>query len=192
MRKIGLLLMAMAMALLLASGIAYAKSIVGNSKDNRLIGTNQNDTIAGGGGNDFINGKAANDRLYGDSGSDIVSGGVGNDDVFGGKGADKANGNGGNDYINVADNRLGDVVDCGPGEDTVVFDADFQGKGVSLETADFGGNTDDVFDGDCENFFFVPLNPESGTDSEENMDMSRVSQEQVGQAVENGTLIEVE
>jgi Ca2+-binding RTX toxin-like protein len=188
MRKVALLLSVVAAALLIASGVAFAKNIQGDGKDNRLVGTSKNDTIAGSGGDDNIFGKGGRDRLYGDSGADNVSGGTDPDDVFGGKGADDLFGNGGDDYMNSADNRGGDFVDCGPGFDSAVIDAvDFGPPPVFLEVVE--GNDTTV---NCEDVTTVLTNPGSGTDSGANAPLSTMTEEEVEQAIEDGTLIEVE
>lgn len=192
MKKMGLTLMMLATALLLASGIAYAKSFVGTNKDDTIKGTSQNDTISGGGKNDTINGKGGKDRVYGDSGADTVSGGAGNDDVFGGKGADTLNGNGGDDYINAADNRGGDVIDCGTGIDSLVYDAvDFENPDLrDVGTAGLPVQDADTFTNCEDNTTAVLINPDTGTDAED-IDIQSMSLPEVEEAIEDGTLIEV-
>lgn len=182
MRKLALLLGIMATAMMLASGIAVAKNFQGDGKDNRLVGTSNNDTIAGSGGDDNVSGKGGMDRVYGNSGADKVSGGAGPDDVFGGKGADKLFGNGGNDYINSADNRGGDAIDCGPGEDRAVIDATFIPLRLAVATgADTAVN--------CEDVTIVRINPDTGTDSG---DVESLKRHEVDEAIEAGILEEVE
>lgn len=183
MRKVALLLAVMASAMMLASGIAIAENFQGDGKDNRLVGTSNNDTIAGSGGDDNVSGKGGQDRVYGDSGADNVSGGANPDDVFGGKGADDLFGNGGDDYMNSADNRGGDVVDCGPGTDSAVIDAvDFGEAFVAVV-----GNNDTTVN--CEDVTTVITNPGSGTGSE---DLSKLQRNEVDDAVEAGLLEEAE
>jgi secreted trypsin-like serine protease len=114
-----------------------------------LFGTSQDDFICGLGGSDLIRGFAGNDtlfgdrcgasgarasasgdggdRLFGDSGNDRLfgsgradrlSGGSGNDRLVGGRGRDVLSGAGGRDLINSRDGAR-DIVNCGPGRDTV-------------------------------------------------------------------------
>lgn len=84
----------------------------GNARANRLNGGAGNDLIRGGGGGDRISGGGGVDALYGDAGNDTLIGGAGADRIFGGAG---------NDTIAAFD-RTRDVIDCGPGRDTVVAD----------------------------------------------------------------------
>lgn len=58
------------------------------------------------------------------TGADTLNGGKGNDDLFGGNGPDDMFANGGDDYINAADKRPNETVDCGPGEDEAVVDGE--------------------------------------------------------------------
>jgi Ca2+-binding RTX toxin-like protein len=107
MRRVGLVLAAMALALLLASGVALAVNKVGTDGRNFLKGTNGDDNLLGKGGNDLIFGLVGDDNLLGGSGKDLVFGGTlerslggsknvaggdGNDGVLGGKGSDKVMG----------------------------------------------------------------------------------------------------
>lgn len=143
-----LLLTAMAVALVVAGGVAAAVSKTGTSGDDILRGTDGRDTLAGGGGDDRIYGKDARDRLYGDSGNDLVVGGSGPDQLFGGQGSDRVYGGPGNDFINVADERGEAVIDCGGGTQDEVI-GDFEDKDdinfencefVSLTTFEFGAD----------------------------------------------------
>jgi len=77
-----------------------------------LKGTPGSDVLTGTPKADRLNGGAGNDRLYGMAGPDVLIGGKGRDTVVGGAG---------NDRLEVRD-RERDVVDCGPGRDTVVAD----------------------------------------------------------------------
>ena len=82
----------------LFAGVALAKTVVGNDRDNRLVGTNSADTIKGKGGEDDIYGLRGQDRLYS---------GTGEDDIEAGRG---------NDFIRAID-RKEDDVECGRGND---------------------------------------------------------------------------
>jgi hypothetical protein len=87
MRKMLLLLTTIALALLLAGGVALAATkqcqvgVVCN-------GTSSNDTITGTNSNDTINGLAGNDLIKARDGIDKINGGTQNDDMNGGAGND--------------------------------------------------------------------------------------------------------
>jgi Ca2+-binding RTX toxin-like protein len=70
MRRLVFLLTAMALALVLASGVALAVN---------KIGTNGPDTLKGTNGADNLLGKGGNDALFGLGGSDNMLGGEGKD-----------------------------------------------------------------------------------------------------------------
>lgn len=127
MRRTMLLLSAVAVALLIASGVALAvtKQCVpgrvcnGTAGGDQITGTNQADTINGGGGSD---------RIYALGGPDRVNGGPGqDDDLYGGLGDDTLNdysdgygdfyGEQGNDTLNGGPS--GDNMYGGPGNDRV-------------------------------------------------------------------------
>ena len=129
-----MLVFLVAIALLLAGGAVLAKDFsCATPIDNPCVGTKKADTIIGTAGDDVINGRGGNDTIAGDpfisSGDDLIRGGAGNDDIsdpfigndvdtiFGGKGDDTINVREGADF---SDNP--DVVDCGPGTDTVFVD----------------------------------------------------------------------
>ena len=128
-----LALLAVAVALLLVGGVVLAaKEItctgglcVGTKKAERLIGTEGDDEIVGRGGGDALIG----DPVAG-TGDDLLRGGSGHDtisDPFAGADVDTIFGGKGDDVINVQEgaafNDDPDVVDCGPGTDTVFVDA---------------------------------------------------------------------
>jgi Ca2+-binding RTX toxin-like protein len=136
MRRVALVLAAMALALLLASGIALAVNKVGTNGPDRLRGTNGDDNLLGKGGQDDLFGLGGRDNLVGGPGKDAVLGGnerrplggdknlVGgpaNDIVFAGKGSDNALGGEGNDLL--VDDGLRefseDKVSGGPGNDVI-------------------------------------------------------------------------
>jgi RTX calcium-binding nonapeptide repeat (4 copies) len=122
MKRILVLLVTMAAAVVVASGVALAAAIAGTNGDDTLIGTNNRDTISGAAGDDFIAGRDARDSLYGDQGADEVHGNAGNDQVFTGQGADEAYaGRGDNDFVNTLDEELESVIDCGPGQNDEAY-----------------------------------------------------------------------
>jgi RTX calcium-binding nonapeptide repeat (4 copies) len=99
-RRAMLLIVAMVAALVVGSGVALAKAINGNDRDNVLFGTQRADTIRGFGGEDVI---------FGQDGGDTLIGGRGQDEVFGGND---------NDEIKAVDGSE-DLVFCGLGRDRV-------------------------------------------------------------------------
>src|SRR4028119_558605 len=75
MRRLVLLLAAMAVALVVASGVALAVNKIGTDGPDRLMGTNGDDNHLGRGGNDRLFSLAADDTLLGGPGKDLVFGG---------------------------------------------------------------------------------------------------------------------
>ena len=99
MRRVTLMLAAMAMMVSLFAAAAYAASIVGTDEAETLSESSVNDTIAGRGGDDTINAF----EFMGDT--------------------DKVNGNRGADHIFVDDTDDFDTVQGGRGFDVCVGDA---------------------------------------------------------------------
>jgi Ca2+-binding RTX toxin-like protein len=89
MRRTALVVVTMASALLLASGVALAATIncvvgvtcLGTEGDDTIIGTDQSDP--------FMFGHDGNDLLRGRDGADRLEGGMGNDTLNGGRGRDE-------------------------------------------------------------------------------------------------------
>ena len=75
MRRVVLVLAAMALALLLASGVALAVTKVGTPRDDTISGTNGPDQIDGRAGDDDIFSRGGRDTLYGGKGDDRLVGG---------------------------------------------------------------------------------------------------------------------
>ena len=121
--------------------------INGDSGNNSLPGTGNNDTINGKGGDDFINGlggsdlvngEAGNDSLFGFQSYDVVNGGSGNDSVEGGFGFDVLTGGAGADrfvFRNGPDGSIDNITDFVVADDTLVFE-DF--RNTSQGTLDVG------------------------------------------------------
>ncbi|NYI46540.1 hypothetical protein BJ993_003620 [Nocardioides aromaticivorans] len=87
--------------------------------------------INGTSGPDTLRGTSSADEIYGHGGNDVISDGAGNDSIWGGYGADDIGIFGGLDHvwagpgndrlvINLTGPAVRDVVECGPGYDSVV------------------------------------------------------------------------
>jgi Ca2+-binding RTX toxin-like protein len=155
MKRILLVLAAMALALLLASGVALAVTKIGTNGPDTLKGTNGADNLLGKGGNDVLFSLAGRDTLLGEEGKDWVLGGndqrplggeknllggPGNDGVLGGEDSDNLTGNSGNDF---ADGDFGpDKILGGEGNDYLV---DGPRRGRARDTL-IGGDGNDVID----------------------------------------------
>jgi Ca2+-binding RTX toxin-like protein len=112
---------------------ALAEYFVGTRGDDDLVGRNEADEMYGLRGDDEIRGKDGADYIEGGAGWDDLFGESGRDDIYGGSGLDRVFGGPNGDFINVADDRPDDRVDCGGGNDEAVVD---QG--------------DDIIGGSCE------------------------------------------
>jgi Ca2+-binding RTX toxin-like protein len=175
-RTVILLVGAMATALVMASGMAWAATVqcqarvqvcFGTPDPDALTGTGEKDYmralagndlvrgmgeadgVTGGKGKDTIEGGAGSDAFlwggeagpehvgpYTDASDDYIHGGAGGDHIFGGYGqggTDRLYGEDNNDYIETNQRghaaQLGvkitkEIVNCGAGYDTVVFDKD--------------------------------------------------------------------
>src|SRR3712207_879154 len=75
MRRVALVLAAMALALVLASGVAWAVNRIDTDGPDTLRGTNRADNLSGKAGNDVLFGLGGRDNLRGGSGKDLVFGG---------------------------------------------------------------------------------------------------------------------
>jgi RTX calcium-binding nonapeptide repeat (4 copies) len=103
-RRMALLLVVMAAALMVVSGVALAKNIVGTDRGERIVGTENADVIDANGGDDVVIGK---------KGADRIRGGNGKDKQYGGRGSD----------IIYSDGGFRDLVNCGKGIDTAYVDS---------------------------------------------------------------------
>ena len=139
MQRVALVLAGMALALLLASGLALALTKVGGPGGDTLMGTKGSDKLLGRGGSDWIDGRGGKDlirggpgsdeelspsigQLDGGGGADVISGGAGDDSLsdgpLGDPAVDNLRGNAGNDFIITANRPAArDIVDCGAGGD---------------------------------------------------------------------------
>ncbi len=90
-------------------------TLTGTADDERLYGHDGDDTINGGDGDDLIRGGAGNDTL---------NGGDGNDTLIDGNGSDTFNGGNGNDTIGISSTNFSSI-DGGNGVDTLSMIGDF-------------------------------------------------------------------
>jgi Ca2+-binding RTX toxin-like protein len=90
MRKTGLVMASVALAVLLICGVALAATVNCVSGAELCEGTEEGDTLKGTQGEDHMNGLAGEDKLYGKEGRDNMRGGLGNDTLHGGPGRDVA------------------------------------------------------------------------------------------------------
>jgi Ca2+-binding RTX toxin-like protein len=137
MRRVALALAAMALALLLASGMAWALNKIGTDGPDTLKGTNGDDNLIGNSGNDELHSLNGRDNLLGGVGKDCLIcatrqfrgfagdknlvGGPGNDFVLAGKGSDSVVGGEDNDLL-VDDGVREfskDNFSGGPGDDVI-------------------------------------------------------------------------
>jgi Ca2+-binding RTX toxin-like protein len=121
-RRVGLVLVMMTVALILGSGVALAAYFVGTRDDDKLRGTNRADEMYGLKGDDKIEGRGKDDYIEGGGNNDRLFGDSENDEIYGGRGEDRIEGGEGNDYINAADDFRADTIDCGGGTDEVVYE----------------------------------------------------------------------
>ena len=175
MRRVILLLVAMAATQVVASGVALAVTKIGTDGPDTLRGTNADDNLLGRGGNDILLALAGQDNLLGGPGKDIVNGGSlaepfggdknlvggeGNDAVQGGFGSDDLMAQEGNDFMVggefVPRRPVEDTLSGGDGND--VIDVFNQPAGKDVVTC--GGGFDrvladraDAVAPDCEKVF---------------------------------------
>ena len=135
MRKMGLLLAALAVGLLVAGGAALAATIncpgdcTGTANPDRLIGSSASQTMRGLEGGDSVSGYRGDDDVVGGRGGDAVYGGLGDDQVYGNQGNDYVEGDYGHDYINTgsgsdkvaAKDGYRDRIVCGQGNRDKVY-----------------------------------------------------------------------
>ena len=120
-------LLVVVMTLLAVGGVVLAKTIT--CTGGTCTGTKRVDQITGSVVADTINGRGGNDTIDGGNGNDTINGGGGNDtitDIGVVPDVDTITGGKGNDIIDVREGALNDAqdkVDCGPGTDTIFFDA---------------------------------------------------------------------
>ena len=81
MRKLMLVCVVMAMAVLLVGGVALAANFRGSDGPDEISGTKRADAIRGLGGNDRLSGGGGADEIYGNGGSDRINGNKGVDRI---------------------------------------------------------------------------------------------------------------
>lgn len=123
-------------------------TIVGDARDNTLVGTNYADRMFGFAGRDNISAGLGSDYLDGGAGRDTLAGANGNDTLLGGTGEDRLTGGAGNDLLIGGLGR--DVMTGGAGADVFQFDDKDTGDVTSAlgdVITDFGaGDTIDLTD----------------------------------------------
>jgi Ca2+-binding RTX toxin-like protein len=170
MRRVALVLVTMALALLLASSVAWAVTKIGTDGPDTLRGTNGKDNLLGKGGNDEFLSRNGRDFLLGGAGRDCLLcvsetwhvfagdknllGGPGNDWLWAGRGSDDVVGGEGNDLLLDSPNRVvsKNRFSGGPGNDVIQLqyrsprDLVVCGSGFDRVAA----NSNDVVASDCE------------------------------------------
>ncbi len=187
MRRVALVFTAMALALLMASGVALAVNKIGTNGDDTLRGTDKADNLLGRDGDDKLFGKGGEDNLLGGAGKDVLfggderrpgggdknlDGGDGNDVVLAGRGSDNAVGGDGNDLLidgNLSESSKDDLSG-GSGNDVIVVD----NVPAIEDVVTCGGGFDrvladreDVVAADCEKVVIVRGSPEAVLRQEE-------------------------
>ena len=143
--RAALLITTMAVAMLVASGVALAADItcpnignlcIGTNKADTMTGTNQDDVMKGRGGGDTMQARGSGDRLFGGGGNDEVSAGSGDDSLIGDSLAgDSLGGGAGDDSLS---GEYGDdtyFFSDGWGADRIAEDG--EGAGMGTDTLDF-------------------------------------------------------
>lgn len=104
------------------TGSAGGDKIVGRQDIDFLYGFAGGDCIYGERGGDIIDAGEGDDLVDGGSGNDRIKGGDGNDRLYGRRGRNRYNAGAGNDRV-YARNGVAEIVECGPGRDTVKADS---------------------------------------------------------------------
>jgi Ca2+-binding RTX toxin-like protein len=131
-----LLFVAITVVLVLASGVALARTVFcdggrcfgtnnpdtmyGSSRQDAMYGLKGADLMRGDGKDDSVNGDGGRDKLVGGRGRDTVNGGDGDDRVIGSPGHDKLNAGNGDDRVEAVDG-MWDAISCGNGRHDLVF-----------------------------------------------------------------------
>jgi Ca2+-binding RTX toxin-like protein len=150
-----------ALALVLASGVALARNEVGTNGPDTLRGTNGADNLLGEGANDVLFGLGGRDNLVGGPGKDAVLGGNerrpqrGDKNLLGESGNDGVLGERGSDRVVGEEGR--DLLDGGRGSDRIVGEegSDWLVDGPFGDTS----KDDTLSGGDGNDVFFVDNGP---------------------------------
>ena len=116
MRRVVLILLVMAAALVLASGVALAVTKIGSNGPDTLRGTNGDDDLLGRGGQDNMFSLDGTDNLIGEAGRDNVWAGT---ERRPGEGDKNLQGGSGNDTLHVDDGDINDLAIGGSGSNDV-------------------------------------------------------------------------
>jgi Ca2+-binding RTX toxin-like protein len=136
MRRTIMLLSAMGLAVLLASGVALAveqtcqanTDCFGTPEPDILNGSSGNDFMFGRGGPDILKGFDGSDEMFGQGGGDRLLGGSGYDLLNGGVGSDALNGGGAeNDYFFGPNWGKDSITDTTTSADRIFFRSDIDG-----------------------------------------------------------------
>lgn len=128
-----MLIVLVASLTVIVGGVAFA--ITRDCTGGTCKGTPRADTLHGSDGFDKILGEPGNDKLFGNDGDDMIKGGRGGDEIHGDIGHDRVKGSQGPDHVyggegddlvrgglhSRRNDGARDVLDCGPGTDTVLF-----------------------------------------------------------------------
>jgi Ca2+-binding RTX toxin-like protein len=98
------------------------ENIVGDFGRDTIDGGLGDDTIDAGGAGDEVQGGLGNDVLHGGGGSDLLDGGGGNDEIHNDSGPERILGGDGDDNVHINYGDKIELVDCGPGADTIFID----------------------------------------------------------------------
>lgn len=125
MRRVGLVLVMMLVALVVGSGVALAAVKYGTDGPDEFFGTSDEDVFYGRGGSDFLEGCGGDDVLYGGDDPDLVGDGLcrrsGDDKLYGGDGDDEIFSFPGDDVLHGG--RGNDSLFEGEGNNTMFGDS---------------------------------------------------------------------
>jgi len=181
MRRLILVLTAMGVAMLLASGVALAELIDGTSGNDTIRGTSSSDLINGFAGDDTLSGLAGSDIINGGDGADVlygsnealsissdvgndINGGLGKDLIWGGPGPDTLAGGPGADiiYEGPGADSASDSLEGGDGNDALYVASNPARADTTIDCGagvdDVEADNRDVVSSDCENVFMITPN----------------------------------
>jgi Ca2+-binding RTX toxin-like protein len=122
----------------LSAALGTASQILGDNRDQTLVGSSWSDVVSGAGGNDVLNGGGGYDQLDGGDGNDTLDGGAGDDWLVGNAGADSLIGGLGSDNYRLsrgdgADRLNNAATDYLATTDRLVLGADVASNQVWLQ-----------------------------------------------------------